>query len=75
MNHKIENDQIAGTLSAHREFFSTHITKEYAFRIDNLVKLKKAISRYEKKLSESLKKDLNKSPFEAYITEIGFVQE
>ena len=75
MNVKIESNRISDTLSAHREYFSTNITRDYGFRIDKLVKLKKAISRYEKKINESLKKDLNKSPFEAYVTEIGFVQE
>lgn len=75
MSIKNESEQIAGTIAAHREYFSTGITRDYGFRIDNLQKLKKAISRYEKKINESLKKDLNKSPFEAYVTEIGFVQE
>ena len=58
-----------------REFFQTHATKDVNFRLENLKKLRKAILKYEGKLNEALKKDLNKSAFEAYATEIGFTLE
>ena len=62
-------------IESQRDFFQTQTTKDINFRLENLKKLKKAILKYEPKLNESLKKDLNKSPFEAYVTEIGFVLE
>lgn len=51
-------------------FFNTNITKSYDFRIKNLLKLKKIIINSEEKITMALKKDLNKSYEEAYITEI-----
>lgn len=62
-------------IESQREFFLTHTTKDINFRLENLQKLKKAILKYEGKLNEALKNDLTKPPFEAYVTEIGFVLE
>lgn len=56
-----------------REFFSTGETRDIAFRMDALKKLKSSIQRHEKDIFDALKKDLNKAPFEAYETEIGIV--
>lgn len=56
-----------------RSFFKEGKTKEVDFRIDQLEKLKKAIIKYEDEIIYALKKDLNKSSFETYITEIGTV--
>lgn len=69
----INNIQII--VDAQREYFLTHATRDVNFRLENLKKLKQAILKYEGRLNEALKKDLNKSPFEAYATEIGFVLE
>lgn len=55
------------------EFFQSGQTKNYAFRKHSLERLRKAIRSKEKKIMEALKKDLNKSKFEAYSTEIGVV--
>ena len=52
-------------------FFETGKTKDIDFRIESLNKLYKAINKYEGKIEEALKKDLNKSKFESYMTEIG----
>ncbi len=54
-------------------FFLTHKTKSVEFRIGQLKTLKKAILAYEDRLYEALWKDLHKSKFEAYATEIGLV--
>lgn len=54
-----------------RLFFLTGITKDVAFRLEALQKLRNAILSHEKELMEALKADLNKSEFEAYSTEIG----
>lgn len=52
-------------------FFKTHQTKDVEFRIQQLKRLKQAILAYEERLTEALWKDLHKSRFEAYATEIG----
>jgi aldehyde dehydrogenase (NAD+) len=59
-------------LTLQREYFKQDITKDYAFRHQQLKKLYTAITMYEDLIKEALKKDLNKSSFEAYTTEIGF---
>ena len=56
-----------------RTFFCTGKTKELAFRIDALQKLRQAVQKYEGELLQSLNEDLNKTEFDAYATEIGFV--
>jgi aldehyde dehydrogenase (NAD+) len=58
-----------------KDFFGTHITKEYKYRYHQLKKLRFAIHRYEEEILEALKKDLNKARFEGYVTEIGMVLE
>ncbi|WP_010283230.1 aldehyde dehydrogenase [Bacillus timonensis] len=58
-----------------REFFSTGQTKELAFRIEALDKIRKLIKKHEKEIMIALHTDLNKSEFESYTTEIGFVLE
>ena len=42
-------------------------------RLKALMQLKQAIKQYETELEEALKKDLGKSSFEAYTSEIGFI--
>ena len=57
---------------AQKLFFLSDETKSYAFRIAQLKKLKELIITYEVEITEALHKDLHKSSFEAYSTEIGF---
>jgi aldehyde dehydrogenase (NAD+) len=56
-----------------RNFFTSGSTKLYAFRIEQLKKLKQAILKYEQEISAALYTDLKKSPEESYSTEIGLV--
>jgi len=56
-----------------REYFASGRTLDLCFRLNALKKLKEYINKYEDDILEALKKDLNKPPFEAYATEIGFV--
>lgn len=56
-----------------RIFFRTGKTKQIDFRIQALRKLQSEIQKREAEIMEALKKDLNKSNFEAYMTEIGMV--
>lgn len=54
-----------------REFFGTDRTKELRFRMEALNRLEKSIKKHEKDIGQALKKDLNKSGFESYMTEVG----
>ncbi|WP_099364564.1 aldehyde dehydrogenase [Fredinandcohnia onubensis] len=58
-----------------REFFSTGKTKEVAYRMEALKKIRNLIKTHQKEIMDALHKDLNKSEFESYTTEIGFVLE
>ena len=51
------------------------VAPDYAMRIANLKKLKNALLDFEEDIYDALYKDLHKSRFEAYATEIGFVLE
>ncbi|MCF6138614.1 aldehyde dehydrogenase [Pseudalkalibacillus berkeleyi] len=56
-----------------KQYFFSGETKSTKFRINQLNELRKAIQRYEPEIVGALKKDLNKSEFEAYSTEIGML--
>ena len=58
-----------------KKFFYTNKTKDINYRINTLKKLKSIIKDNEDKVLNALNKDLNKSKFEAYATEIGMVYE
>lgn len=58
--------------SQHAYYFSGQ-TRSFAFRKEMLLTLKDAIVANEAEITEALHKDLRKSPFESYVTEIGFV--
>lgn len=57
-----------------RQFFQTGTPKSYGFRMAALKRLERALKEYEEKLLKSLKADLNKSPAEAYMAEIGLTR-
>jgi len=59
-------------LESQKAYFKTNETKSYAFRKLQLIKLKEAIIEYQDELEDALFKDLHKSSFEAYATEVGF---
>lgn len=56
-----------------REFFKSGTTKSIKWRLTQLSNLYSSIKKHESEISEALKTDLNKSEYESYITEIGFV--
>lgn len=58
-----------------KEFFYLGKTNDINFRINNLKKLKQVINKNEDKILDALKKDLGKSNFESYATEIGIVYD
>lgn len=56
-----------------RSYYNSGITKPYAFRKEQLIKLKSALKKYEKQFHEALYTDLKKSPEECWVTETGFL--
>lgn len=56
-----------------RLFYNQGKTKDLDTRLEYLQKLKGTIVRYEKEVLEALNKDLNKTPYEAFMTEFGMV--
>jgi len=56
-------------------FFKTGQTRKPAFRREKLQMMYSWINEHEKLILSALHRDLNKSPFEAYATEIGIVKE
>jgi aldehyde dehydrogenase (NAD+) len=68
-------DNIHQIVKKQQLFLETGRTKDLNYRLDSLKTLGKAIIAKEREITEALKKDLNKAPFEAYATEIGLVLE
>ncbi|MGB3006961.1 MAG: aldehyde dehydrogenase [Chitinophagaceae bacterium] len=56
-----------------RRYFNSHATRSFAFRREQLLKLKKAILDHELELYDALYADLKKSPEETWVTETGMV--
>ncbi|EMJ5759162.1 aldehyde dehydrogenase [Clostridioides difficile] len=54
-----------------RKYYNTGKTRNISFRIEQLKKLKLVVSQNEEKILLALKKDLNKSDFEGFMTEVG----
>lgn len=69
------SQQLNQMLEEHQAYFYSGITKSAKFRIDQLDILKKTIKKYENEVVKALYKDLRKSEFEAYTTEIGLIYE
>ena len=63
---------ITEQLETMRNFFRTGDTKSYAFRKEQLLKLRMAVMQQEKALYDALLADLKKNPEESWVTEIGF---
>lgn len=56
-----------------RQYFQSGATRPVEFRLAQLKKLKQAILLHEQEIYQALRSDLNKSPEEAWVTEIGLV--
>lgn len=56
-------------------YFESGETKNIQFRLKQLKKLRDVVIQNEALIFDALKKDLHKSEFESYATEIGFVLE
>ncbi len=64
---------IKTTVERQREYYNSGATRDYAFRLQSLRNLQQAVRDNERRLSDALRKDLGKHPFESYMTEIGMV--
>lgn len=71
----METNPFAALIERQQEFFLTGQTLDFAFRKSSLQKLRTAILDHDEEFYEALFKDLHKSRFESYATEIGFVLE
>lgn len=60
-------------ISRQRAFCKTGRTLRYDFRMRMLNRLERAVRLHEESIREALKRDLAKSSFESYMTEIGMV--
>lgn len=58
-----------------KEFFESGKTINVDYRIKNLKKLNDIIKKNEDKILNELKKDLGKSNFEGYVTEVGILYD
>ena len=66
-------ERIPQIVAAQRSYYSNHDTRSIVFRMEMLRKLRDAIMRHEKSLTDALYADLHKSYEEAYLTEISIV--
>lgn len=64
---------ISSLLSEQRTFFKSQKTKDVYFRLEKLKALKIEVLDNEQAIYDALKKDFNKSEFEAFISEFGIV--
>lgn len=60
-------------LKIQRNYFNEGHTRSFTFRIEQLRKLKQIVKEHEQTIIDALHKDLHKTTFESYITEIGYV--
>jgi aldehyde dehydrogenase (NAD+) len=74
-NRELNQEEALEIYNNCQRFFGIHKTYSISFRIAQLNKLKNAIHRYERSIMKALYKDLGKSNFESYATEIGFTQK
>ncbi len=65
--------EISTVVQQQREYFFTNETLSIEYRREALTKLLQSIKKHEVDITEALNKDLNKSAFEAYETEIGII--
>jgi aldehyde dehydrogenase (NAD+) len=68
----MDSNNVEQLLNAQRAFFATGVTKELAFRKQQLTQLKQAIITHEQQIIDALHADLGKPAFQSYSTELFF---
>src|SRR5688572_26094549 len=66
-------DTLLDDLAAMQAYFATGDTRPYAFRRQQLLRLKEGLQQHEQELHAALYQDLKKSAEESWVTETGFV--
>jgi len=66
---------ILDSFNSQKTYFSQGHTRPVAFRKEQLKRLRQAILSNESRIFEALQKDLGKSAYESYLTEIGLLLE
>lgn len=66
-------EEIHQIIQKQNTYYNSGETRTLAFRKQQLRALKASISKYEKEIKQALYKDLRKSEFEAFTTEIGII--
>ncbi len=69
----MKHEEILQAFEQAKSFFASNATRAYGDRMRMLSALEASIKRHEEALLRALKKDLNKSPHEAFITELSLV--
>lgn len=67
--------EIRTMMEHQRAFFAAGQTRKLSFRVHQLRMLAHAIEENEDRILQALHADLRKSPYEAYLTEVGMVRE
>lgn len=68
-----EKQELHRLIESQREYFSSGITLPVSWRKAQLKKLYASIKKHEADIFQALKNDLNKSEYEAFTTESGFI--
>lgn len=68
-------EELKELLDKQKEFFLSGKSEDINYRIESLKKLKRLLKEKESDILDALKKDLGKSHFEGYATELGLVYE
>lgn len=63
--------ELSELVANQRKFFSTGTTREVNFRKEQLLRLKNALKKHQGEILSALAKDLNKTPVEAFATELA----
>lgn len=65
--------EIQQLINQQQAFFHSNVTKEVAFRIEQLKKFKKVVKDNEQELYDAIYKDFGKSEFETYASELSLL--
>jgi len=67
--------EIKGLVNEQKKYFQKGEQLNISFRKQNLIKLKRIVKDNEQEIINAIKKDLHKSEFESYLSEIAMVYE
>ncbi|MGG6293826.1 aldehyde dehydrogenase [Leptolyngbya sp. AN02str] len=72
---QLVTQDIEAMLKGQRAYFATGATRDVAFRLEQLKRLRQAVSQHQTDLVEAVQQDLRRPTFEAYTFEIGVLME